>query len=78
VFQPELDLLQVEHQVLDPERGALADGGRLRGLEVGEAEGREVAVATREVGERRDHAEQPPRTSRSASRCWIRSVLSPT
>src|SRR5688572_19336910 len=31
--EPVLDLLDVEQQVLDPQRGALADCGRLRGLE---------------------------------------------
>src|SRR5690606_41027640 len=57
--EPVLDLLDVEHEVLQPQAGTLADRGRLRRLEVRVAERRQVAVLARKVGERRNRCDQP-------------------
>ena len=51
--EPVLDLRQVEHQVVGPQAGPLADGRRLGRLQVREAQARQVAVL---VGERRPGA----------------------
>ena len=51
-----LEVREVEHQVLHPQRRALADGRRLRGLEVRVAERRLVAPLARERRERAQHA----------------------
>jgi len=59
--ETELDLLEVQEEVLDPECRALADGGRLGGLEVGEAERRQVPVLARE-DRQRTHAPHKART----------------
>src|SRR5690606_40634085 len=53
-------LFDVEQQVLDPQRSALADGRGLRGLEVRVAQCGQVAPAARERRQRRDTREQPP------------------
>jgi hypothetical protein len=57
--QAELHLLQVQQQVLDPERGSLADGGGLRRLEVREAQRGERPVLPRELRQRRHRGHQP-------------------
>ena len=49
-LDPVVQLLEIEEQILDPERGALADGCRLSRLEVGVAERREVGVRASELG----------------------------
>jgi hypothetical protein len=46
-----LEVAQVPEELLEPESGTLADSGELGGLEVGEAEGGEVAVLLGELGE---------------------------
>jgi len=51
---------QVEEQVLDPEGGALADGGGLRRLEVGEAQAGLVLPLAREGRQGGDDTLQPP------------------
>jgi len=43
--QDMVQVIQVQHQVLDPERGAFADGHRLSRLEMGVAQCRQVARA---------------------------------
>src|SRR5262249_35164959 len=48
--QAMFDFLEVEHEVLQPERCALADRSWLRGLQVCEAERRQIAVLACEVG----------------------------
>ena len=53
-----VELLEVAQKVLHPERRALADGHRLRGLIVRVAEGRHGGVFARERGEICQHAEQ--------------------
>ena len=45
-----LDIAQVHEELVDPERGAFADGRQLGGLEVREAEGGEGAVFDCEGG----------------------------
>ena len=57
--EPELELLQVEDEILQPERAALSDRRRLGRLEVGVPEGGHVAVAAGEVGERLDAEHDP-------------------
>ena len=47
----ELDVFKIELQVLEPKRGALADGRELRGLQVREAQSRHLAVLVREGGQ---------------------------
>lgn len=46
-----MDYGWVRETYLDPERGALSNRGELCGLEVREAEGREVAVLLSKLGE---------------------------
>ena len=53
-----LHFLEVQQQILQPQARPLADRRRLRRLEVGEAERRQVAVAAREVGQRRNGRDQ--------------------
>src|SRR6185437_895760 len=48
---PVVELRDVEHEVLHPESGALADGRRLRRLQVSRAKRRLGAPFTRERGE---------------------------
>ena len=62
-----LQLLQVEHEVLRPERRALADGRELRRLEVRVAERRQVLPLHREGRQRVDRVGQP-RGAAAASR----------
>ena len=52
----ELEPLEVEQEVGDPQAGALADGDRLRRLEVRVAEAGQVAMAECERGERAHHS----------------------
>ncbi len=49
-----LEVAQVPQELLDPQCRALADGGELSGLEVGETKGRERTVFLCEGGETRD------------------------
>jgi len=49
-----LQVTQVPQQLLDPERGSLANSRQLGGLEVGEAEGGQVAVLLGEGGQAGD------------------------
>ena len=78
--EPMVDLVEVEHEVLQPEAGALADGGELRRLEVGVGEAGERPRCRRaksaSARERRGQppAQQPQRRRASAAR----SVLSVT
>ncbi len=58
-LQPVAQLLDVEAEVLHPERGALAHGGELRGLEVRVGEAGEVGRADREALQRGEHGDQP-------------------
>ena len=51
-------LLEIHQKFLDPQRRALADGGRLRGLEVGEREGGEILVFLRKTAQLRDGVDQ--------------------
>ena len=53
VEQP-VQVAEIDQQVLQPEAGALADGGRLGGLKVRVGEAGRRAPALRERGERRD------------------------
>ena len=75
-----LDLGQIEHQVVGPQAGPLADGRRLGRLQVREAQARQVAILLGEIGQR----DRSPPTSRprdqfaAPSRIRIRSVLSVT
>ena len=55
-----IDILDIEHQVLHPERGALADRRELRGLKVRVAERRLVAPL---LGERRQRAKHVERAA---------------
>jgi hypothetical protein len=64
----ELDRLERDGEVLRPERGALADGRRLRGLEVRESERRERAELRRERSETVDRARELPCGERQALR----------
>ena len=50
--------LEIEEQLVQPQRGAFAHGGRLRRLQVGHPEARFRRPALGEVGERRDHRQQ--------------------
>ncbi len=54
-----LDLLEVEQEVLQPQRRALAEGGRLGRLEVGEAQDRLVALLAAEVVQGPRDADDP-------------------
>jgi len=67
------DLLVVEDDVVEPERGPLADGGGLCGLVVGEAECDEALVLVGEGGECVDEVDEL-----RASRITMRSALSVT
>ena len=49
-----VEILEIQKQFVDPERGALSDRGRLRRLEMGKGEGREILILLREVCELRD------------------------
>jgi hypothetical protein len=73
-----LDLLQVEQQVLDPERRALADGRELRRLEVRVAERGQVACSRANAPARRSPPASGARPAAAPRACWIRSALSPT
>jgi len=70
----EAQALEVEQQVVDPQAGPLADGGRLRRLEVGHAEARLVGQRAR-AGERRDHGQQRRTTRSSESAAISRSAF---
>ena len=63
-----LDLLQVEQQVLDPQAGALADGGGLGRLEVGEAERGQVPVLAGRSAARAAITRSERRATRSQGR----------
>ena len=54
-----LDLLQVDHQILRPERRALADGGELGRLKVRVAERRQILPFLGERAQRIDRVGQP-------------------
>ncbi len=56
--QPVVEVGHVEHEVLHPERRALAHRGELRRLEVGVAEGGLVAPSTRELAERAERVHE--------------------
>ena len=66
---------EIHEELLDPECGALAEGRRLRRLEMRKSKRRLILLFPRKVREGGNHIEQ---MSRSASRMMIRSVLSPT
>ena len=69
-----LEVGEVEHEVLHPERRALADGRELRGLEVRVAQRRLGAPLPRERGQRAHHRRRAsPRSSAKPSRIRIRS-----
>ena len=53
-----LDVTEIEHQVLHPERRALADGRQLRGLQVRVAERRFCLPVRRERRQRPQHADE--------------------
>ena len=57
--QTMLDLVEVEDEIIAPQAGALAHGGQLGRLEVGEAERRQVAPADGEPRQGVDDADQP-------------------
>ena len=57
-LQAVLDFVEVEDEVVAPETGALADGGQLRRLEVGEAERGQVAPAGGEPRQGVDDADE--------------------
>ncbi len=59
LFQAVFRLVQVERQVVGPQAGAFAHGGGLSGLQVREAQARQVAVFDGKVRQRADHARQP-------------------
>jgi hypothetical protein len=73
-----LELLERLHEVLDPQRRALADRRRLRGLVVRESERRQRAVLARETRQLAITLTSWPRRMRRPSRIWISSVLSVT
>ena len=77
--QPVFDLFQIEHQVVAPQRGPLADGRRLGRLQVREAEAGQVAILFGEACQRVDRRDQSGRGRVARlSRIRIRSVLSVT
>ena len=53
-----LELPVVEHQLVEPEGRALADGGELRGLQMGVGERGHVLVAVREIRQQRNDVEE--------------------
>ena len=53
-----LEVGQIDHQFLQPQAGALADGGQLGRLEVGEAQGRLIAPLFGEARQAVDHPGQ--------------------
>ena len=63
-----VEILEIQKELVHPERGTLSHCGRLRRLEMGKGEGRKVLILLREVGEFRDdiqefaahNAESPP------------------
>ena len=59
-----LELVEVDGEVLGPERRPLADGGELGGLEVGVAEGGQVLPLQGEGAEGIDHIREPPAQQR--------------
>ena len=74
-----VEVREVEHEVLHPERRALADGRRLRGLEVRVAERRLVApLRARTPRARAARDRRVPRSSSRPRRMRIRSALSVT
>ena len=52
-----VDVAEVEHEILHPERGALADRGRLRGLQVSRSERRLITPFASESAEGLKHAQ---------------------
>jgi hypothetical protein len=60
-FNAMLDFRQIQHQVIGPQAGPSPHGCRLRRLQVGETERRQIAISLGKVGERADHASQPIR-----------------
>ena len=77
--EPIVDVFDVEHQILHPERCSLADRRELRGLEVRVAEGRLIAPLLGEGCEGANDVEDPAaqdRRVRAASES--RSALSVT
>ena len=55
-----LDFLEVQHEFVDPEGRAFADGRRLRGLEMREAESRLILLLVREFCDRGDDVHELP------------------
>ena len=53
-----VQLLQVHHQFVGPERGPLAHGGQLRRLEVGKAQGGKIAVLHGKLGKAVNEVDQ--------------------
>ena len=51
-------ILEIQKELVHPERCALSDRGRLSRLEMGKGEGRKVLILLREVGEFRDDIQE--------------------
>ena len=76
--QAVLDFRQVQHQVVGPQAGPLADGGRLRRLEMGVGQAGQIAILRAKSARRSITPTTRSRTSSSDSRSRSRSVLSVT
>ena len=53
-----VQILEIQKELVHPERGALSDRGRLCRLEVGKGEGRKVLILLREVCELRNDIQE--------------------
>ena len=73
-----IEVGEVEHEILHPQRRALADGRRLRGLQMRRAERRLGAPLAREGRSARSTLMILPRSSSMPRRIRIRSALSVT
>ena len=61
-----VDVGEIEHQILHPQRRALADGRRLGGLKVRGAQGRLIGPRLRELGEAAQYVDDPAAEDRHA------------
>ncbi len=55
-----LEIVEIRQKILDPEGRALSDGRRLRGLEMGKRESREILVSAGKIREDADGIDQFP------------------